>query len=191
MAMTKPLQVMMICFILMMMPLAGCLEDTVDSETPEENEDVVEQQDQNEVSVIEGCMTNTSVNYNPNATQEDGSCMDLLPKDALIELYESWGVHMFTPITDQEDPRTGVEFSTKSMFVDWINTVDTDNLPDTKKKCEDAGGKWVTNAQGYSFCHMRLDEKPEELAKFTTTSLSVIKDGSGALRSVIHPSQGA
>ena len=52
--MTKPLQVMMICFILMMMPLAGCLEDTVDSETPEENEDVVEQQDQNEVSVIEG-----------------------------------------------------------------------------------------------------------------------------------------
>ncbi len=174
--MTKPLHVMMICFILMMVPLTGCLGD------PE-----VEPY---EVSVIEGCMTNTSVNYNPNATQEDGSCMDLLPKDALIELYESWGVHMFTPIMDQEDPRTGVEFSTKSMFVDWINTVDTDNMPDTKKKCEDAGGKWVTNAQGYSICHMRLDEKPEELAKFTTTSLSVIKDGSGALMLTSYDSTG-
>ena len=127
MAMTKPLQVMMICFILMMMPLAGCLEDTVDSETPEENEDVVEQQDQNEVSVIEGCMTNTSANYNPNATEDDGSCMDLLPKDALIALYESWGAHMFTPIMDSDDPRTGVEFSTKSMTVDLVNSVDTEN----------------------------------------------------------------
>lgn len=175
--MTKPLHVMMICFILMMVPLTGCLGDS-------------EEKEQDEVSVIEGCMTNTSVNYNPNATQEDGSCMDLLPKDALIELYESWGVHMFTPITDQEDPRTGVEFSTKSMFVDWINTVDTDNMPDTKKKCEDAGGKWVTNAQGYSFCHMRLDEKPEDLAKFTTTSLSVIKDGSGALMLTSYDSTG-
>ena len=87
--MTKPLQVMMICFILMMMPLAGCLEDTVDSESPEENEDVVEQRDQNEVSVIEGCMTNTSANYNPNATFDNGSCTYIktyVPDD----IFEAW-----------------------------------------------------------------------------------------------------
>ena len=174
MAMTKPLQVMMICFILMMMPLAGCLEDTVDSETPEENEDVVEQQDQNEVSVIEGCMTNTSANYNPNATEDDGSCMDLLPKDALIALYESWGAHMFTPIMDSDDPRTGVEFSTKSMTVDLVNSVDTEN--DESLAREDGIEYGLISAL--------------VAGDFTTTHLTVIKDGSGALLLTSYDSTG-
>ena len=172
--MTKPLQVMMICFILMMMPLAGCLEDTVDSESPEENEDVVEQRDQNEVSVIEGCMTNTSANYNPNATVDDGSCMDLLPKDALIALYESWGAHMFSPIMDSDDPRTGVEFSTKSMTIDLVNSVDTEN--DESLAREDGIEYGLISAL--------------VAGDFTTTHLTVIKDGSGALLLTSYDSTG-
>ena len=175
--MTHPLRVILICFILMMMPLSGCLEDSVDSvepETTDENEEVVEQQDQNETSVIEGCMNNTSANYNPNATVDDGSCMDLLPKDALIALYESWGAHMFAPIMDQDDPRTGVEFSTKSMTVDLVNSVDTEN---DESLARDDGIDYGLVSALVS-------------GEFTTTHLTVIKDGSGALLLTSYDSTG-
>ena len=172
--MTKPLHVMIVCFILMMMPLSGCLDN---SESAEEKEGAEEQQEQNEVSLIEGCMTNSSVNYDPNATKDDGSCMELLPKDALIELYESWGAHMFTPIMDQEDPRTGVEFSTKSMIVDLINTVDTENDESLARADDDDDGN-NDYQDGWA------------PAGITTTHLSVVRDGSGALLLTSYDSTG-
>ena len=103
--MAKPLHVILISFILLMMPLAGCIDG---EEKIEEDEEPIEQEP---AVVIKGCMDNNSANYDPNATEDDNSCMALLPKDALIALYESWGSHMYTPILDDEDSRVGVELT--------------------------------------------------------------------------------
>ena len=130
--MTTKVTSLMVLLMLLLMPLAGCLDngddsssdtdsdddstggqDTGDNNTGDNNtgDNNTGGSDSANITGIEGCTDSNAANYNADATVDDGSCMDLLPKTALMTLYESWGAHMYTPILDEDDSRVGVELT--------------------------------------------------------------------------------
>ena len=88
---------LMLTSLLLLGLLAGCIgnEDDTEEETKEE--------------VIEGCTDPSAANYNELANSDDGSCMILMPEDAIAMVYKHWGMSLIDPVFESTDSRTGFE----------------------------------------------------------------------------------
>ena len=89
--------------------LAGCIGADEDTERIEE-----------ETKTIEGCTDSSAANYNPDANADDGSCMVLMPVDAIASVFEAWGSPMIDPVWETTDSRIGFEI----MHQQWDNRLD-------------------------------------------------------------------
>ena len=88
---------LMLVSLLLLGLLAGCIgnEENTEEETKEE--------------VIEGCTDPSATNYNELANSDDGSCMILMPEDAIAMVYKHWGMSLIDPVFESTDSRTGFE----------------------------------------------------------------------------------
>lgn len=85
--------------LMLTIPLAGCLENFTGSE--DDDSVITEIND-----IIEGCTDANAVNYDTNATDDDGSCMIATAKQFLESIM---GANPLSAIEDSADNRAGLE----------------------------------------------------------------------------------
>ncbi|MDP7001352.1 MAG: hypothetical protein QGH90_05560, partial [Candidatus Poseidoniaceae archaeon] len=99
-------------------PLSGCLDGLVEPDV-----------DDIEVIDTHGCIDIDAVNFDTNATVDDGSCMLASPEDFVSAWMSTWGLNMFSPLFDDgTSGRDGITDNLTILGVEIRQSVRGDGL---------------------------------------------------------------